>query len=64
MSHNLEALSSHSVLKCAPLSNLYEGMTHVMPACRMDLWSAQLLSEPMLHINGPLAFWGSPEYTQ
>ena len=43
---------------------LYEGMTHVMPACRMDLWSAQLWSVPMLYINGPSAFPGSPEYTQ
>ena len=30
----------------------------------MDLRSAQLLSVPMLYINGPSAFQGSPEYTQ
>ena len=43
---------------------MYEGMTHVMLACRMDLWSAQLLSVRVLYINGPSAFRGSPEYTQ
>ena len=40
------------------------GGRHVMLACRTDLWSAQLLSVPLLYIDGPSAFRGSLEYTQ
>ena len=35
-----------------------------MPACLMDLQFAQLLSVPVLYINGPSDFRGSPEYIQ
>ena len=43
---------------------LYEGLTHVMIVRCQDFRSAQFLGAPVLHINGPFAFRGSPKYTQ
>jgi hypothetical protein len=58
----------HPNMESSPQQSLHTDLlhthTHVMPACCMDLWSAQFLSAPVLYINGPSASRGSPEYTQ
>ena len=42
----------------------YEGSAHVMTVRCLGLWSAQFMGAPVLYINAPSAFWGSPKYTQ
>ena len=59
--------SKNTSLLPAPTSSfavLSEGSTHVMTVCCSDVKSAKFLGAPVLYINGPSTFCGSPEYTQ